>query len=1033
MAAGLSLNPMLGAVTDSSINVWLRSDSTATAVVQYQLAGGNWSQPAQSAAVALIGPNDFSGVLSLTGLFQSTAYDYRVLLDGVVQPNGSSSFRTLPSRGIGSQFSFAFGADLNQNFRPHSIFNRISGQQPNFTLLLGDTIYYDLAFDPTVVSGAEANFWSLYRLNRDASFQAFANHTPILSIWDDHDYGADDSNALNPLKNAARAAFGKYWPNPTYVEQNASIYYKFAAGDTDFFMLDSRWNRTPSVTMLGPVQLQWLKDQLLGSSARFKFIVSPDMVSDFPSTGNDAWIGYPGERADLFQFIAANNIKNVIFLSGDQHWSGAFLINYPVYQIGNGVQGYYEVTATPLNAARRVAPRPNDPQVLFEDDRDLYYGLGRIDTTRFPARVQLEIHRASDDVAVYSISIDEFTPMAAPVIVTAALPQASFNIPYSQTLQASGGVGPYQWSTNGGLPAGLNLSPSGVISGTPVQTGTFLFTVNLQDSQGRVAGRAFSLLSSGTSLTATPGSVLQGTAVTATWSGIPSATAKDWIGLYAAGAANGSYVAWDYVNCTRISSVAVASGSCPIGVPGPLPNGVYELRVFANDGFTRLATSNPFNVGPVVLPTVTVAVTDGIATEGNPSDPAIFTINRTGSTAPPLIVNYTVGGSAANGFDYQGLSGTVLIPAGQSSANVTVTTLDDSFVEGNETVVLTLNSNTAYNLGSPVSGTITIIDNDSSGGASLTESPLSAAPGSAVTAAWSGIASPTGTDWVGLYVPGAPESNFLSWAYVNCTRFPGSPAPSGSCSLPLGTVPNGTYELRLFTNDGFVRLATSNQFGVGTVTLPTVTVTATDGIATEGNPADTGTFVISRTGATGTALTVNYTMGGTAGNGTDYQQLSGTAVIPAGQTSANITVNTIDDAAVEGNETVVLTLSQNAAYSVGSPGSATLLIVDNESPSTFLSVSPPSVTRGGSVTAAWGGIAPATSTDWLGVYALGAGDGSYYNWVYVSCTRVASVAMSSGACPLTVPISAPSGNYELRLFSRDGFNRLATSNPFTAN
>jgi len=99
-------------------------------------------------------------------------------------------------------------------------------------------------------------------------------------------------------------------------------------------------------------------------------------------------------------------------------------------------------------------------------------------------------------------------------------------------------------------------------------------------------------------------------------------------------------------------------------------------------------------------------------------------------------------------------------------------------------------------------------------GPSLSESPGSVAAGSSVTASWS-IASPTSTDWIGLYTPGSSNTAFRSWIYVSCSQSPGSARASGSCSLaiPSGT-PSGTYELRLFSNNGYTRLATSNTFTV---------------------------------------------------------------------------------------------------------------------------------------------------------------------------------------------------------------------------
>ena len=69
-------------------------------------------------------------------------------------------------------------------------------------------------------------------------------------------------------------------------------------------------------------------------------------------------------------------------------------------------------------------------------------------------------------------------------ITTTALPNGAVNVPYSATLGATGGVQPYTWSLAAGssLPAGLSLSPSGQITGTPLIAATSTFTVQVKDA-----------------------------------------------------------------------------------------------------------------------------------------------------------------------------------------------------------------------------------------------------------------------------------------------------------------------------------------------------------------------------------------------------------------------------------------------------------------------------------------------------------------------------------------------------------------------
>jgi uncharacterized protein (DUF1800 family) len=98
---------------------------------------------------------------------------------------------------------------------------------------------------------------------------------------------------------------------------------------------------------------------------------------------------------------------------------------------------------------------------------------------------------------------------------------------------------------------------------------------------------------------------------------------------------------------------------------------------------------------------------------------------------------------------------------------------------------------------------------------SISASPSSIAPGGTVTAAWTGISSPTPLDWIGLFQPNAADTAYIDWIYVSCSKSPGSTGASGSCPfvLPANLAP-GPYNTRLFSNDGFTRLATSNALTV---------------------------------------------------------------------------------------------------------------------------------------------------------------------------------------------------------------------------
>jgi sugar lactone lactonase YvrE len=91
-----------------------------------------------------------------------------------------------------------------------------------------------------------------------------------------------------------------------------------------------------------------------------------------------------------------------------------------------------------------------------------------------------------------SIAVSGTAAAVSVVITPSSLPAPVYATAYNQTLSASGGTGPYTYSIlSGSLPAGLTLSASGVLSGTPTASGVFNFTIGVQDSTGAGSGGPF--------------------------------------------------------------------------------------------------------------------------------------------------------------------------------------------------------------------------------------------------------------------------------------------------------------------------------------------------------------------------------------------------------------------------------------------------------------------------------------------------------------------------------------------------------------
>ena len=93
--------------------------------------------------------------------------------------------------------------------------------------------------------------------------------------------------------------------------------------------------------------------------------------------------------------------------------------------------------------------------------------------------------------------------------------------------------------------------------------------------------------------------------------------------------------------------------------------------------------------------------------------------------------------------------------------------------------------------------------------------------------------------------------------------------------------------------------------------------------------------------------------------------------------------------------------------------------------STVVSGSPATVSRGGTITVTWSGIASPTAGDWVGIYKAGTPNGGTVTaWKYLT-------GAASGSVSVRFPWAATAGTYEVRMMANNTTNRLATSAPIT--
>lgn len=318
------LGPMVGAVTTDSVPIWMQlSGDYFDALVEYATDPivGPWRRtPPQRAR-----PQDnFTLVIPITGLQPDTAYYYRVIVNGkqdkYLRDRPARRVRTAPVRP--ARFRVAFGSCARIQSEPEQpIWRAVEQYEPDLFFWLGDNIYGDSTTPATLVAEYQ-------RQRFVPAFQPIGRQVPQLAIWDDHDFGLDNFDRTNPIRQTALQIFRQFWANPAYGLADApGVYFDYRYGGVDFFFLDGRYHRapdedpdTPDKEFLGRGQFEWLKRRLLASRAPFKILSCGSGWSRFKGPGGDSWAAYQHERTRLFDFIRDNAISGVVLLSGDTHF-----------------------------------------------------------------------------------------------------------------------------------------------------------------------------------------------------------------------------------------------------------------------------------------------------------------------------------------------------------------------------------------------------------------------------------------------------------------------------------------------------------------------------------------------------------------------------------------------------------------------------------------------------------------------------------------------------------------------------------------
>jgi len=338
----LQSGPMLGYSEMREVMLWVQTKQAAKVQIQY------WEveKPQKIYKTEVVQTQKESGFtahLLADEVEPTTKYAYKLLINNKVVPiSYKLEFKTPPlwkyqnKPETPPEFKIALGScafindkkyDRNEKYHDiyggnYEIFQSIATQKPDIMLWLGDNMYL-----------READWYSktgiYYRYTHSRSLpemQELLASSINLAIWDDHDYGPNDSDKSFTKKDISLQAFKDFWANPSYgIDNQGGITSFYEYGDCQFFLLDDRYFRsadnlkTQKREMIGRKQMDWLVEALSGSQATFKFVCLGGQVINSAPVFETLINSSPSEYEELWARLDSEKVRNVIFLTGDRH------------------------------------------------------------------------------------------------------------------------------------------------------------------------------------------------------------------------------------------------------------------------------------------------------------------------------------------------------------------------------------------------------------------------------------------------------------------------------------------------------------------------------------------------------------------------------------------------------------------------------------------------------------------------------------------------------------------------------------------
>jgi hypothetical protein len=333
-------------------SVWTGATTSTTARVKARLTSAGSGTLLVADNEAMTGPASFGPVASgadnvivwdVTGLNPDTRY-WLLVDDGALNPSFKATFRTHPGA-VGEPLSYIFGAAGDAG---------LTGDGDEFTVTSG--VSNGFVFDTMRLQSA-AEEWTWFShlgdlhyknisTNSPASFRSayfetmnygafvspgsrqpqFVRSTAMTYVWDDHDFGANNSDRTSASNPAANQVYREWVPHYPLPGGTTGIYQSWQVGRVLYIASDVRSFRdpnsdplTPSKTMLGSGQKAWMEALLYDARNHG----AEALVWQSPSRwvgGTDTWSDFAYERAEMVELFGDTGwLDRMILMTADMH------------------------------------------------------------------------------------------------------------------------------------------------------------------------------------------------------------------------------------------------------------------------------------------------------------------------------------------------------------------------------------------------------------------------------------------------------------------------------------------------------------------------------------------------------------------------------------------------------------------------------------------------------------------------------------------------------------------------------------------